>query len=119
MSAPLFSPASKQRLRDLTNRTVASLPSIVTLRQKTGHDRYGPTWGAPATYTVMLTYQQRVVTNAAGEQVDSTGSLLFRFPPPVVGPEDELTLPDDTKPPIKGVQRDPSPDPVIPTVVFI
>jgi len=119
MSAPLFAPAAKQRLRDLVNRSVAALPSTITLKQKAGHDRYGDTWGPPVTYTVLLTYKQSVVFNAQAQQIVSVGQILFPFPAPIVNVEDQITLESGAQPPLHAVQRDGSPDPVRPTIVFI
>lgn len=119
MVRPLFTPATKRSLRTIVNRAVASMGSTVTVRHLTGHDRYGDAYGPPTVYTATVQYRQTVVTNAAGEQVVSTGSIVFPFPAPVIGPEDEIELADGTKPPIKAVTRDGSGDPMIPTTVFI
>lgn len=118
MVRPLFSASAKRSLRTIVNRAVASMGSTVTVRHLTGHDRYGDAYGPPIVYTATVQYRQTVVTNAAGQQVVSTGSLLFPFPAPVIGPEDQIELADGTKPPIKAVTRDGSADPVAPTEVF-
>lgn len=118
MGKPLFSARTKAAIRTVVNGAVASLSSPVTVRHKTGHDRFGDTYDVPIVYTAIVQYQQRVVTNSAGEQAVSTGSIIFPFPAPVIGSEDEITLPDGTKPPIKAVARDGSADPMRPTEVF-
>jgi hypothetical protein len=118
VTRPLFSARTKGQIRQIVNRAVATDETTVQLAAYLTHDRYGDQWADPVSYSAMVAYEQRLVTNMAGQQVTSKGTVLFPFPAPAVAVEDRLTLADGTTPPILAVSHDTSDDPLLATIVY-
>ncbi len=79
----------------------------VTVEPFTGRDEYGrPTYGAATQYRARVVGMQRLVRTPDGaEKVSAT--TVYLASAPGVGPEDRVTLPDGSQPPILVVSRMP------------
>jgi len=77
----------------------------VTIEPLSGRDAYGaPVFGAAVTYKAMVTYISKSYRSKDGQVFDAdTVSWLNTGDP--ISPEDRLTLPDGTQPPLVKVER--------------
>lgn len=85
----------------------ALLKETVTVRPKTGRSGYGaPAYGAPVTYPARCRQVSRLVRAPDGQEKLASWEVRLDGDA-VVGPEDEVTLPNGTKPPILRVSSVP------------
>ncbi len=86
---------------------LALMPHTVTVEPLTGRDDYGrPTYGAAVQYRARVVGKQKLVRAADGaERVSAT--TVYLASAPGVGPEDRITLPDGSRPPILAVSKVP------------
>ncbi len=76
------------------------LNQTIILAEMASRDAYGkPNYGTPVSYKARVTYKQDLLRDAAGREVLSKGFVWIQGAP-TVSPEDQLTLPDNTTPPI-------------------
>lgn len=76
------------------------MPHTISFAAALSRDGYGKqTFGAPASYAARVVYRPYRVRNTAGEEVVARGKVwiggYLR-----ISPEDQLTLPDSSTPPI-------------------
>lgn len=102
------------------------MPHTVLIRKRLQVDRYNrPTYetdaaGEPVytSYRALVTYKPEEVRTASGEErvsrsrvtlapvvVNEEGTIVMLDVLPVITPEDEITLPDESKPVIIAVER--------------
>ncbi len=83
------------------------MPDTVTHKVMTGRDAYQkPTFGAGTDFKARVLFRQRWVRAADGTEKLSRGTVWIGATP-VIDPEDEITLPDGSTPPILVVERIP------------
>ena len=83
---------------DLMNQTVSHA-------EFAGRSEYGkPTYGSPVDYSARVVYKQKLVRRPDGSEVVSQGEVWLQSNVSVTS-EDEITLPDNTTPPILAVER--------------
>jgi hypothetical protein len=81
------------------------MPHTVTHAPLASRDAYGaPTYGAGVDYTARVLYKNQRVRAADGAEVVARGSVWF-VGTPTVSPEDKITLPDATTPPLLSVEQ--------------
>ena len=74
------------------------MPAQVVVQRLLGHDSYSrPTYASPANYDARVTYKQRRITNAQGEEVVSRGEAWLATIDPITA-RDLITLPDGSNP---------------------
>lgn len=94
------------------------LKQNVTITPVVSRDMYGKvTLGAPGTYPAYVEGRVQMVRTAAGDERASSVTVILAGMVQV-GPDDRLTLPDGTSPPILAVGTVPDGDGYASTVVY-
>jgi hypothetical protein len=76
------------------------LNQSVTLTEMASRDAYGmPSYGTPASYESRITYKDQLVRDKNGQEVVAKGFVWIQGTPTIT-PEYQLTLPDNSTPPI-------------------
>lgn len=86
---------------------LALMPHTVTIQPLTGRDEYSrPTYGPGIQYRARVVGKQKLVRAADGsERVSAT--TIYVVGVSGISPEDRITLPDGSQPPILAVSRMP------------
>ena len=81
------------------------MPETVTHAELASRDAYGArNYGTPASYSVRVSYKPTLIRTTDGSEVVAKGFIWFQGTPNI-DPEDQVTLPDGSTPPILAVER--------------
>jgi len=81
------------------------MPHLVDHAEYAGRADYGAvSYGSPVSYTARVTYKNQRVRIADGSEVVARGTVWIAGTPSI-DPEDQITLPDDSTPPILSVEK--------------
>ncbi len=83
------------------------MPDEITHAPMTGRDKYGkPTFGSGTDFKARVLFKPTWVRGVDGTLVRARG-MVWIGGTPNVDPQDQITLPDSTTPPIMAVERIP------------
>lgn len=86
------------------------MPHTVTHATVASRDTYGAkTYNTATSYTARVTYKPTMVRSADGMEVLARG-VVWLMGSPAVDPDDQITLPDSTTPPILAAELIPDED---------